>query len=98
MKHTPGPWKVGFEDGSGPTYITDSNDQSVVSGATDDWGVIQGVLKPEDARLIAAAPELLEACEVVAKELRDHVDGYDMVDSSLEECHKILREVIARAQ
>jgi hypothetical protein len=65
---TPGPWAVGFSDGSGQTYITAGDHPAredlpvvVVSGGEDSWGVPQGVENPADARLISAAPELL-AC------------------------------------
>lgn len=30
------PWSVGFKDGSGPRYIVDVDEESVVSGASDD--------------------------------------------------------------
>jgi hypothetical protein len=70
-KHTPGPWSVGFHDGTGPTYITAGDHPAlkkaaesivvVVSGSTDDWGVEHGVRNSADALLIAAAPELLDA-------------------------------------
>lgn len=66
-KHTPGPWAVGFSDGSGLAYITAGDHPAlrstpivVVSGRVDDWGVQQGVLRHEDARLIATTPKLLE--------------------------------------
>lgn len=58
MKHTPGPWHVGD---SGPFLICTLTqkvkvyaDEMVHTDATTD------------ARLIAAAPELLEACRMIA--------------------------------
>jgi hypothetical protein len=68
--HTPGPWKIVYSDGSGPEYITASN-QSI---ATLRWGCSCCKDTPDsfddmseeeqaNARLIAAAPELLEALE-----------------------------------
>lgn len=73
MKHTPGPWTVGAhqkiisrgwsiripEDGSAIAYVL-------------------GEKNPElhaNARLIAAAPELLEACKYVVQYHRDHDSG-----------------------
>jgi hypothetical protein len=48
-KHTPGPWKIGaYESG-----------QMAVDGANGEE--VTGFVDPEDARLIAAAPELLDA-------------------------------------
>jgi len=79
VAHTPGPWRIGFTDGSGETYITAgdhgvvkdlNNIVTVVSGTSDDWGIKQGVLNPADAHLIAAAPEMLEALEQLNSEIR----------------------------
>jgi hypothetical protein len=76
---TPGPWKIGYSDGSGPEYIVGSpgNGRAV---ATLRWGcdcckdtpASFADLKPEEranARLIAAAPDLYSA-------LKDMVDAY----------------------
>ncbi|MFN8996242.1 MAG: hypothetical protein ACK5X3_21605 [Pseudomonadota bacterium] len=50
-KHTPGPWKIGaYESG-----------QMAVDGANGEE--VTGFISPEDACLIAAAPELLEALQ-----------------------------------
>ena len=61
--HTPGPWLIGFDDGSGKDdgmYITASEDRVVVrSGCLDELQF--GVQSEADAHLIAAAPDLLEA-------------------------------------
>jgi hypothetical protein len=52
--HTPGPWKIGaYESG-----------QMAVDGANGEE--VTGFIEPEDARLIAAAPELLEALDKIA--------------------------------
>lgn len=67
-KHTPGPWQVGFADGSGHSYITDSQGRVVVRGGYDSQGIKHGVVKKSNARLIAAAPKLLA---IVARALRD---------------------------
>lgn len=64
FKGTPGPWRIGYSDGSGQTYILAghaSNPATVIRGHSDDYGIPGGVLNPDDARLIAAAPDLLEA-------------------------------------
>lgn len=59
-KHTPGPWSVLQEDvggvllGFGVASIADLL-------STGSWYAISCSVKPNDARLIAAAPELLEA-------------------------------------
>lgn len=76
-KHTPGPWYAGrpdmqtVVDGVGSKWIYGPEDSgvggyvAVASGlASDDWGVIMA-----NACLIAAAPDLLEACEAALANL-----------------------------
>jgi hypothetical protein len=75
---TPGPWYVGWPDGSGErSILTDEarDDYSVpcvVAEGTDDWGIKHGVLRYEDAALIAAlgpdaARLLADAMELVGE-------------------------------
>jgi hypothetical protein len=82
--HTPGPWKIAYSDGSGPEYITASN-QSI---ATLRWGCSCCKDTPDsfddmseeeqaNAQLIAAAPELLEALEIVAASLDEAISLTD---------------------
>lgn len=69
---TPGPWRVGFDDGSGCVSKTEGawilrddpdvgamSAPEIVAGGSD--GIPYGVLRMEDAHLIAAAPEMYEA-------------------------------------
>ena len=79
-KHTPGPWKIGFSDGSGAgqydegIWIVAEGNNPIVRGGQDQ-GVPVGVVTPADARLIAATPALLEALESVLFAERKH-DGH----------------------
>lgn len=65
-KHTPGPWRVkdnGSMEGPhvyGPVHPIDGGDYAPLAGYKG------GALSEADARLIAAAPELLEACRQAA--------------------------------
>ena len=78
---TPGPWKLGYSDGSGARqndweseegfYITDPLDNEIVRGGEDE-GIPIGVLHEGDAKLIAAAPTLLNACKAVLSYIRSH--------------------------
>jgi hypothetical protein len=52
-KFTPGPWKIGAYE-SGRMAVDGANDEEVT-----------GYIDPEDAYLIAAAPDLYEALETV---------------------------------
>ena len=66
-KHTLGPWMVGYSDGSGARegeYCITNGTQAVVVGG-ESFGSSHGVRRIEDARLIAAAPDLLEALKQV---------------------------------
>lgn len=67
MKHTPGPWKwMDYPDGR---KLLLSRDRAVIHCPDAPM-----TCDPVDARLIAAAPELLEACELftaAAHEVRD---------------------------
>ena len=58
-KHTPGPWKI---SGSKPGFSIDAKADQVV------WEM-GGISRIEDALLMAAAPELLAACEALVEEL-----------------------------
>jgi len=65
MKHTPGPWEAWVKDG---WHVSDGTDRIADLAEFDDQcfgydGAIE--LEEANARLIAAAPELLEACIAV---------------------------------
>jgi hypothetical protein len=59
-KHTPGPWKVYEPDCGEKTFGIDAEEGFAVVwfGEARD----EGIRRIEDACLIAAAPDLLEAC------------------------------------
>jgi len=64
-KHTPGPWIVyEFVDGY---EIRSPEAECWVATASDPEAVWGAIGREEDARLIAAAPELLEALENLLK-------------------------------
>lgn len=95
MAHTPGPWWV---DGPGEgieVHDTFGRTASVWgdAGEVDEaWG---------NARLIAAAPELLAVCQAIANDLSlfQFTDGeYRLSEQSASVILQSLREVIAKAE
>lgn len=68
MKHTPGPWKDGpvFQNEGRAIFITDESKPGKWQRRLDDKS---GVFSESDARLIAAAPELLAAALSVSDAL-----------------------------
>lgn len=106
-KHTPGPWQVGFADGSGHSYITDTQGRVVVRGGYDSHGIKHGVVKKSDARLIASAPESHEVNQLFLQAINetlgispDHSDEriYDeMPSSQLAIAYFAARAAIAKA-
>jgi len=71
-QHTPGPWNVEYPDDDSHIFVTDLQDVTVATV----WR--QPLDPPEwadsNARLIAAAPEMLSALEVAYAELENHRD------------------------
>lgn len=64
MTHTPGPWKL-TED----QEIVGANGEEIAWGFHSDFDALTDKIKLEDATLIAAAPELLEALRGVMPDL-----------------------------
>ncbi len=79
MKHTPGPW----------TVITESDGSYRLSGQRD-LGYATLIETGYNARLIAAAPELLEALEKLSE--------YYRLDAEKSQLAMEIRQVIAKAK
>ena len=60
-KHTPGPWEVAALSGWGGPWAIRMRHTSKVPNAHPTWLGIQNIGTEANARLVAAAPELLEA-------------------------------------
>ncbi len=80
VKHTPGPWHIGvYEDDNGETYVAVGRPERRGIGGNDyslahcrqDVAHIQNAVNADDAdaHLIAAAPDLLAACESMVARL-----------------------------
>jgi len=81
-KHTPGPWYVtgSCEDG---TMITNGGGVSIARWPRNNrWEKPEGIIIGDisDARLIAAAPDLLAACKGIMHQWETGVDVSTYVD------------------
>ena len=101
--HTPGPWEVGFPDGSGQyeegergAWIQAKDTRTIVQGGQSE-GIPIGVLSAEDARLIAAAPELLEVARLAQDVVGKHNDHADY-EADFVALRAALLEVIVKAE
>lgn len=76
--HTPGPWDYGTEGFYTPEY---AKDYDLINQRNRVIGVVKLYCENDErhanARLIAAAPELLEACKFVMKYHNMHLDKAD---------------------
>ena len=88
-KHTPGPWTVQW---SVDDFGNDTNDITA-PGTT----VASDVQSYEDARLIAAAPDLLAALADIIS-WGEQATGHSMDAGNARECARIARAAIAKAQ
>jgi hypothetical protein len=66
FKHTPGPWEVYYPDITGCGLGIDTADSKTSIVVFDDEAGVYGAGEQDEAnaRLIAAAPELLEALQI----------------------------------
>lgn len=100
-KHTPGPWRVSTCNGN---HVLKDNDnhKSKFHGTTimvancDYQQTSVGGSKQANARLIAAAPELLEAARAVLAWIEDHQDEQWRHDH--EASAEMLRAALAKAE
>ena len=76
MSHTPGPWKITADarhDGDRRIYRGEIAKQAIAKVYANDWTDSEG-MAASNARLIAAAPDLLLACQ----RLRAHISLLDL--------------------
>lgn len=78
-KHTPGPWKLLEVGGLGHLCPADGNGISILTVVTEGDVDFAAVYEDADARLIAAAPELLEALQNLLNDTqhKEHQDCDD---------------------
>lgn len=100
MGHTPGPWTIhGWGDGD---YEVNAASETVCNVPGFDDETVDVDRAEPNARLIAAAPDLLAACQTVAHDLQAALDGDDfsgMSDADLLRAFlNVLRPAIAKAE
>ncbi|MEN4917537.1 hypothetical protein ABE485_02610 [Achromobacter spanius] len=92
--HTPGPWAVRYD------YVVQapSFDDGRLVPVAQPYGVnSDGTDLFANARLIAAAPELLEALIAMEQEKSDYMTRNALGDPSVETTNKMARAAIAKA-
>ena len=108
-QYTPGPWRIGFEDGTGwmddedGGWIIGADEEVVVVGGNHE-GLKYGIPDEHNGLLIAAAPDLLEAAkrayaffELLAAKKAEETGEAD-VEKCLEPEAILLRDVLERAE
>lgn len=98
-EHTPGPWHMGSGNGEGSIFADRDGRMRLEIGGTTLYPICMmgtGWEKDEDqanARLIAAAPDLLDACRRALTELRDITFDWDNYESaSIPILERVIRE------
>ena len=86
-KHTPGPWKAHAYTDSGNVYIKEGNQGFAIAQMLDTYPDQMQA----NARLMAAAPALLEALDWIVYEI---VEGCEDKDAIL----RVAQEAIAKAK
>lgn len=92
--HTPGPWSLSDED----SPLLSGADGGYIAQVFSRTGCENGSLRPnyaEDARLIAAAPDLLEALQLAFRHLNGGSDSLTPMEH--DRAFKLARAAIAKA-
>ena len=77
-KHTPGPWRVTEAHGQTQVVAVNRYPGKVTTGIADIFDAIDGTKEwAANARLIAAAPDMLAVLEAVFEELTDHPEDFE---------------------
>lgn len=90
MKHTPGPWYLNYTDG-GVLYEDGNRDKAI---APDIYGRTKEECEA-NARLVAAAPQLLEVCRAVINDWHSHDANFHKKEP---EYLKMARQAVAAVQ
>ena len=94
-KHTKAPWLITTIQGEDCLMVGGGDGSEVVADIRTDW---PGEVVEANARLIAAAPELLEACEGLLQIVQDCMPSCKFEDHGCHEIVKLASEAIATAK
>ena len=83
-KHTPGPWRV-IEHSTGMLCVVGDNDKSLCSVG---YNRTEGRDDIANARLIAAAPEMLAALQFAEPYIDEWIDMFDPSDEADQDVRK----------
>lgn len=100
-KHTPGPWKITGETGDGKRIYVESDmerDNRECPRCEVDSDDCDSDMAMANARLIAAAPDLLAACEAAVEAIEEHVSDEPEAPAWAAKLHKQLEAAIAKAR
>ena len=95
-KHTPGPWTQGWsKNGIDCVWLDGKTEPAIGMGDDDDW--IDCVTEA-NARLIAAAPDMLQRLEMCKRFLEDmHTQSPEVTVAASQTLHETVSEIIAQA-
>ncbi|WP_426779794.1 hypothetical protein [Pseudomonas aeruginosa] len=89
-KHTPGPWQ--WNHGRLLHNVAGEYSETILDIEEEAWRPTD-----DDAKLIAAAPELLGALIAMEREKSDYMTRNNLGDPALERTNKLARAAIAKA-
>jgi hypothetical protein len=101
-EHTPGPWRTYGPDSQDANWIIAYDGQEIyvseIAKIPATWNHILDERKAANARLIAAAPDLLAACEAALEPLMTYHPRIPELDRQVKDARGKLLAAIAKAK
>lgn len=96
MKHTPGPWMAECV-GSGGAHDNPTDVYAIVAGR-EGYKLVAEFTTDDDAHLIAAAPDLLEALRALYQETADYIRLNHLGDEHHNRSMQMARDALAKVE